>query len=240
MSEIDKFKDKEDFLSTFESLRPDLYFPESWSDEDRAQVAELVRPQRTKTTMFSSIPMKCEGSRCRVADTCPLLKIGKAPVGAPCPIEMAMVQQFMNDYIREMHVDPENLVEVSIVRDIVDQEVQYIRKTKVLAKEDFIQENPVGVDSNGDVILKKELHQAVEYEDRIHKRKSALLKQMAATRAEKAKIGQGNIDTAQSIAATFSKLAELQTANEKLIKAKLGLSERDDYIDAVEAEVIED
>ena len=239
MSEIDKYKDKDNFMSTFESLRPDLYYPESWSDEDKAVVAEMVRPQKTKTTMFASIPMRCEGQRCRVADSCPLLKVNKAPVGMPCPIEMSMVQQFMFDYMAEMHVDPDNLVEVSIIRDIVDQEVQYLRKTKVLAKEDFIQENPVGVDGDGNVILKKELHQAVEYEDRILKRKSALLKQMTATRAEKAKIGQGNIDTAQSLAQTFSKLAELQTAQEKLIRTKLGIQDRDEYIDAVEAEVIE-
>jgi flagellar L-ring protein precursor FlgH len=38
-------------------------------------------------------------------------------------------------------VNPNNLVEVSMVRDLVDQEVQYLRKTKLLAKEHFIQEN---------------------------------------------------------------------------------------------------
>lgn len=237
MANIDKRKDE--FLSTFESLRPDLFYPEAWTETDRSKANEAVRASRTKTNMYSSIPMKCMGSKCYMADTCPLIKINKAPVGMPCPIEMKMVIEIGQAYSREMNVDEESMVETSIVRDLVDQEIQQIRKSKVLAKEDFIIENPVGIDSNGDVILKKELHQAVEYEDRLHKRKRELLKQMAATRAEKAKIGQGNLDTAQTIATAFSKLAELETAQNKLLRAKLGVADRDEYIDAVEAEIIE-
>jgi len=46
--------------------------------------------------------------------------------------------------MHQLDVSPDNLVEVSMVRDLVDQEVQYIRKTKLLAKEHFIQENVIG------------------------------------------------------------------------------------------------
>jgi hypothetical protein len=46
MGEIEKIE-KDSFLEKFESLRPDLFFPEHWSDEDREKLVELVRPQRT-------------------------------------------------------------------------------------------------------------------------------------------------------------------------------------------------
>jgi hypothetical protein len=36
-----------------------------------------------------------------------------------------------------------------MVRDLVDQEVQYLRKTKLLSKEHFIQENIIGIDKDG-------------------------------------------------------------------------------------------
>lgn len=240
MSEIEKLKEKEGFLHTFESLRPDLFFPEGWTEEERSQVAEMVRPSKIKTSMFASIPMTCASRNCPVADTCPLMKINKAPHGSPCPIEMAAVQQFMGDYIEEMRVDPKSMTEVAMVRDLVDQEIQYIRKNKILAKEHFIQENPVGLDPQGNVIVSKQLHQAVDYEDRIHKRKREILKQMNATREAKSKIGQGNLDTAQSLAAAFAKLSELDRVEEAELNKRLGLIPRDEYIEAVEAEIIED
>jgi len=74
MADIQKFNDKEQFLKSFESLRPDLFFPENWTDEERTKAVELIRPQKTRSTMFSSIPMNCETIKCILAATCPLLK----------------------------------------------------------------------------------------------------------------------------------------------------------------------
>lgn len=232
MSNVEKFDDKKDFMKAFESLRPDLFLPESYTDEEKEKVAELVRPQRTKTSMFSSIPMTCEHSKCVFADTCPLLKENLAPKGSPCPIEMSIVSQFTSDYMDQLEVNPENLVEVSMVRDLVDQEVQYIRKTKLLAKEHFIQENVIGVDQDGQPILKKELHLAVELEDKLHKRRKDLRNQLLATREAKAKIGQTQLDTAQTISDILSKVQIIEKEKNKLIQQKTGGLEYDEYIDA--------
>jgi hypothetical protein len=230
MADLEKVS-KEKFLKDFESLRPDLFFPEKWSEEDRQKAVELVRPQKTRTSMFSSIPMNCEGSRCIFADTCPLLKENLAPVSNPCPIEMSIVAQFTSEYMEQLDVVPSNLVEVSMVRDLVDQEVQYIRKTKLLAKEHFIQENIVGVDNEGNPILKKELHLAVELEDRLHKRRKDLRNQLLATREAKAKLGQTQLDTAQAISDIIDKVQSLDLQREKLLKQKLGTFDKDDYIE---------
>ena len=119
MSNVEKYE-KEKFLQGFESLRPDLFLPDSYTDEEKEKVAELVRPQRTKTSMFSSIPMTCETYKCVFADTCPLLKENLAPAGKPCPIEMSIVSQFTSDYMHQLEVNPENLVEVSMVRYLVE------------------------------------------------------------------------------------------------------------------------
>lgn len=233
MSEIEKV-DKNNFLKEFESLRPDLFFPESWSSEDKEKAAELVRPQRTKTSMFSSIPMNCEGSKCTFANTCPLLKENLAPVGNPCPIEMSIVAEFTAEYMDQLDVQPDNLVEVSMIRDLVDQEVQYIRKTKLLAKEDFIQENVIGVDQDGQPIMKKELHLAVDLEDKLHKRRKDLRNQLLATREAKAKVGQAQLDSAQAISDIVYKVKEIELQREKLLKQKLGIYDQDDYIEVHE------
>lgn len=217
-------------MKQFESLRPDLFFPESWSDDEKKRAVELVRPQKTRTSMFSSIPMNCEATKCTFADTCPLLKENLAPKGNPCPIEMSIVAQFTAEYMEQLDVQSDNLVEVSMIRDLVDQEVQYIRKTKLLAKEHFIQENIIGIDHQGQPIIKKELHLAVELEDRLHKRRKDLRNQLLATREAKAKIGQTQLDTAQAISDIIHKVQNIEIEREKLIKKKLGTYDKDDYI----------
>lgn len=230
MSELEKLN-KDKFLKEFENVRPDLFFPDTWSVEEREKAVELIRPQKTRNLMFSSIPMNCEGIKCVFASTCPLLKENLAPVSNPCPIEMSIVSQFMEEYIQQLDVHPDNLVEISMVRDLVDQEVQYIRKTKLLAKENFIQENIVGVDDSGRPILKKELHLAVELEDRLHKRRKDLRNQLLATREAKAKVGQTQLDTAQAISDIISKVQNIELQKDKLLKQKLGIADRDEYIE---------
>jgi hypothetical protein len=231
MSNIEKSENKNSFMKQFESLRPDLFFPESWTQEDKDKAIELVRPQKTRNAMFSSIPMNCEAEKCIFASTCPLIKERLAPRGNPCPIEMAMVSQFTGEYLEQLDVNPNNLVEVSMVRDLVDQEVQYMRKTKLLAKEHFIQENVIGVDQDGQPILKKELHLAVELEDKLHKRRKDLRNQLLATREAKAKVGQVQLDTAQAISDIINKVQAIETQREKLLKQKLGTIEIDEYIE---------
>jgi hypothetical protein len=225
-------KSKEFFMQELEFLRPDLFFPENWSEEEKKAAIEEIRPQKTRTAMFTSIPMSCKAEKCPFADTCPLMKINLAPKAKPCPLEMAIVSQFTQEYMEELDVHPENLVEVSMVRDLVDQEVQYMRKTKLLAKEHFIQENVIGVDSNGTPILKKELHLAVELEDKLHRRRRDLRNQLLATREAKAKAGQAQIDSAQAISDIVSKIRGIELQKEKMLKKKLGTYELDEYIEA--------
>jgi hypothetical protein len=237
MSEIEK-RDKMSFMKEFESIRPDLFFPEHWTNDQIDQAVEIIKPQKTRSTMFSSIPMNCEAERCLFASTCPLLKESLAPRGKPCPIEMSIVSQFTAEYLEQLEVNPNNLVEVSMVRDLVDQEVQYLRKTKLLAKEHFVQENIIGVDSDGNPIMKKELHLAVELEDKLHKRRKDLRNQLLATREAKAKVGQVQLDTAQAISDIIGRVQSIESQREKLIKQKLGTTEIDDYI--IDSEVIDE
>ena len=115
---------------------------------------------------------------------------------------------------------------------MVDQEVQYLRKTKLLAKEHFIQENIIGIDESGEPILRKELHLAVELEDKLHKRRKDLRNQLLATREAKAKAGQMQIDSAQAISDILYKVQAIEIQKEKLLKQKLGTYELDEYIEA--------
>ena len=245
MSEIEK-NDKDTFLQHFEEMRPDLFLREIYErSEDAELAAESLRPSKTRSSMFSSIPMKCKGKDCPFSDTCPLFQKKIAPTGKPCPIELTLVSDFMQNIMYDLNVDPTNLVEVSMVRDLVDQEIQHVRKSKLIAKEELIQENIIGLDSENRPVIKKELHLAVELEDKILKRKKDVRNQLLASREAKAKAGQGNLDTAQVISKIFQDIRETDLMREQAVRDKLGFYQ-DDYIashdskEIIEAEIIED
>jgi hypothetical protein len=90
--------------------------------------------------------------------------------------------------------------------------------------------------------MKKELHLAVELEDKLHKRRKDLRNQLLATREAKAKIGQTQLDTAQAISDIMYKVKDIEKEREKLIRKKTGQFEIDEYIEAdvvLDAEIIE-
>jgi hypothetical protein len=178
---------------------------------------------------------------CPVAKTCPLLQKNLAPIGRPCPIEMAMVRQFFIDYVEELGVDTDRMVEVSMIRSLVDQEIQYLRTSKILSLDHFIQENVIGVNpETGEPIMKKELHMAVELQDKIHKRMERLRSQLLATRESRAKAGQIMLDTAQTIANLMDESAKVDQIRDAVIRKKLGKADVDTYIEASEAEIVSD
>lgn len=232
--------EKAAFMDTMKSLRPDLFYPVEWTDDQRNQVSEMIKPAKVRTALFASIPLRCKGQGgrdCKFKTVCPLFQEGIAPGNnSICPIELATAQQFMTEYIDELGVDPNNLVEVSIVRDMVDQEIQSLRKAWLLSMEDFIQENPIGTDDKGNVVYRKELHLAVELEDKLHRRKRDLRNQLLATREARAKVGQGTLDTAQTLSKILDQVREIDIAKQKKLNARLGFDE--EFADFIDAEVV--
>jgi len=234
--DIEKYdKEKEEFFKELETMRPDLIYSEGWTTAQKNQASDMLRPARTKANMLSAIPLLCAGSECVFAPSCPLLKEGLAPIGKSCPIESAAAMQFFSDYVEELGVDTSRMIEVSLVRDLVDQEIQQMRKTWILSQEHFIQENVAGITADGEVVTKKELHQAVAYEDKIHKRKEKLRNALLATREAKAKAGKGEVDSAAVIANILQDVRKVENAREKALMKELGYG--DQYIE--DAEIVD-
>jgi hypothetical protein len=231
MKEIEIKSAKESFLDEMERAMTNS-LPVSWDEEQKKKSLARTTSHKIKSAAFTAIPMICTGSKCPFKNTCEFYKEGSAPVDNPCPYELGMVATFMADYIDQLNVDPENWVELSQVRDLVDQEIQMIRKSKYLAKEDFIQENVVGVDSDGDPVFKKELHMAVELEDRLHRRRQQLFKQILATREAKVKAGAAQVDSAQGIANVISQYRKFEEDRDLQLKKQLGIVDVDEYVEA--------
>ena len=235
---------KNTWLEEFSQDRPDLFFPESWSDEKKNKAVSTLRSETTRSRIFTSIPIKCKGPDCPFAEVCPLQQENVAPVGERCPIEMSMLKQLTAELISEFRVDEKSLNELAMIRDLVNQEIQHIRVTNILAQDDFMQDVFAGVNERtGEVIFKKELHQAITFEDKILKRKKELRNQFLATREAKSKAGLGQMDSSKVLSELMFDVEQVRLEREKAIREKLGLAEVDEYIrdsEIVDAEVVED
>lgn len=228
---------KEAFMDQIEKMRPDLTFPESWSADTKAKAANLVRPEQARRRLFGVIPMVCKGANCPLSEVCPLVKQNIPPVGSLCPIETSLISELMESYMVELAVNPNSLIEVSMIRDLINQEIQQHRATWLLSIEHFIQENVVGVSSEGEPVKQKQLHLAVELEDKLQKRKKEIRNQLLATREARAKAGQGNIDNAQAISNLLNEYRKIERTKADLLLQKAGVQRVDDYLDA---EIVDD
>ena len=234
---------KNTWLEQFSEDRPDLFFPAAWSEEKKSKAVDTLRSESVRSRIFTSIPMKCKGPDCQLASVCPLQQEGMAPVGERCPIEMSMLKQLTAELVNEFRVDEKSINELAQIRDLVNQEIQHIRATNILAQEDFMQDVFAGLNERtGEVIYKKELHQAINFEDKILKRKKELRNQFLATREAKSKAGMGQIDTSKVVSEMMHDIEQIRIDRERAVREKLGISEVDEYIrdsEIVDAEVVE-
>ncbi len=230
-----EFDSKKDFLERFKNKYKEESLPEAMSTKDKDRILEITNDTNTRQTLFTSIPMVCRGSACDMAKVCPLFQEGIAPVGQRCPIEYGVIETLVSGLMDELGIRPEDTVDLLQLRDLVNQEVQLLRAMNILAQDSVIQENTVGIDSDGDPITQKQLHLATDLEDKLHRRKNIILKQLMASREAKAKVGLDMLDSAQTMANTFHNFKKMKEEADKALKKKLGILDNDDYIEAKEA-----
>ncbi len=229
--EIEK-KKKESFLDGFEERYKEKFLPKSFTEEQKQRVLELTDRENTKVTMMTAIPMVCKAEACEFKKICPLYAENLAPRGERCPIELRMLQHVQGDLMKDLDVDQNSYTEFAMIRDMANQQIQMWRINNVLAFDSFMQENVVGVDQDGEPIMKKELHLGTDYEDKVHKRNNMLRKEMMANREQRAKAGLQALDASTTVANLVDSYAKTVAERNKQIKRDMGIIEKDAYIEA--------
>lgn len=144
----------------------------------------------TKHGLYASIPMLCKADECPYAEVCPLITMDLAPKAERCPLEIARIIQKYEDYTRELHIDTEkgNIIDLTLIKDLIDLDIQITRADNKLAIDgDFIQDNVVGISEHtGEAITTPAIHKAVEYKDKLLKKRHDVLQLLHSTRKDKA------------------------------------------------------
>lgn len=181
----------------------------------------------------SYIPMVCEASECPFAKQCPLQQESIAPKGQLCPVEKALIEYLTVQYAQSLGIDTQNYIEMSMLADLVEVDVYDRRTSADLSLKGFFDEQAVGVDKMGNIVLRKEEAVAMAVKTKLKKRKDDLRRMFMSTREVKAKYKlKDTKDFSQMLAA-------LRDANEEA-KGKLPPAEERPALDVTEdSEVIE-
>src|SRR3990167_3240916 len=120
------------------------------TEQTQGMVYEVLEKSQDSSFLFSSLPMVCKNNFCSMKNVCYLYKEGRAPEGSRCPVEVGLIIRLFDAYMKDLNVDPTNIVETSLVRDLVNVEIKLMRAAGKYAEEgDFEKDIIVGIGDDG-------------------------------------------------------------------------------------------
>jgi hypothetical protein len=167
----------------------EVELPRAWGLSDKGLEAIKIASamNQTKHGLYASIPMLCKAEKCPYAAVCPLVQMGKAPEGERCPMEIAMILKKYEEYSDEFGIDERNVVDMGLVKDLIDYDIQVFRaENKIAVQGDFVEDVVITVTEGGEAITAPQLSKATEYKDKIMTKRFKILELMNSTRKDKA------------------------------------------------------
>lgn len=164
--------------------------PSAWgsSAKSKRAIEKSIKQSSVKHGLYASIPMVCRGERCAYKETCPLFIEQEHPEGERCPIEISQILTKFEQYTQELNIeDFSNIIDMTLIKDLIDLDVQLTRADNRLAIDgDFIQDVVITVTEDGDEITNPAIHKAVEYKEKLLKKRHDVLQLLNSTRKDKA------------------------------------------------------
>jgi len=163
-------------------------YPEELRDKiliepDKVRLIERHLDDSRTFGLKQRLPMVCQGPECPFASICVYEKAGIAPVGYGCPEEKIVIDQLVPALVRDLQVDPEDVVELDMIAEYIDAELQEMRAQKELAIRGQIEESVSTVDpATGVAYYEKKESPSLSVKERAQRRKEALRKSFLATR----------------------------------------------------------
>jgi hypothetical protein len=158
------------------------------SDKSKEAIERYGKLHRTKHGLFANIPMVCKANECPYNGTCPAILEDMAPEGERCPIEISMIQKLFEDYTTELQIDASQIVNLSLVKNLIEAEITIARCDALLAMDpNIIQKVAVSITPQGKVVEKPEAHTALGIREKAIAAKNTALQLLNSTPKDKAK-----------------------------------------------------
>jgi hypothetical protein len=191
-------------------------------DQNRLQqVNNISRVYFTKHGMFASIPILCRDKDCAYKDVC-MVDPSQRIIGTRCPMEIAALVTRFNQWCQHFDIDisgdtidSKDLVDATLIKDLVNIEIQILRaENKIALSGDFMGETLLEVDKKCNAYYGTIITPESEFLMTLQDKKMKILNQLNATRKDKAadKRRESASDEAVRI---FQQMQELQKQHNK-------------------------
>ena len=148
---------------------------------------------KIKHGMFASVPIVCKGDQCPYKDVCrinPAFRI----VGQRCPQEAGAILARYEQWCRHFKiafegdmVSDNDLVDASLIRDLVENEIQLLRaENKIAISGDFVKQTITNIDQRGNVYYEDAVTPEAQYKLQLQDKRYKLLNLLNSTRKDKA------------------------------------------------------
>lgn len=184
------------------------------------EIGNMNRVYSSKHGMFASVPIICRGNDCAYKDVC-MVSPAQRVVGHRCPMEIAAVlsryEQWCAHFdinIVQDAIDSKDLVDATLIKDLVNIEVQILRaENKIALNGDFMADTLLDIDKKCQPYFGKIVSAETEFLMTLQDKKIKILNQLNATRKDKAadKRKESASDTAIKI---FQQVKELEKAQQ--------------------------
>lgn len=162
----------------------------------------------TKHGLYANIPIVCKADCCPYKTSCKLLDYGLAPIGEPCPTEVAQIEKRYLAYSEDFELDDANFTDNVIVNEIVQTDVMLERCKQLIQIEALpIQDVVVSISEDGTPITAPQVSKTIELNERLSRKRNELLSLMKATRKDKKEDAISSVSIADVLAEALAKEA---------------------------------
>ena len=209
------------------------------------EIGNMNRIYSSKHGLFASVPIICKGPDCAYKDVC-MVSQAQRIVGQRCPMEIAAILSRYEQWCMHFEInttddmiDPKDLVDATLIKDLVNIEVQILRaENKIALNGDFMADTLLDIDKKCKPYFGKIVAPETEFLMTWQDKKIKILNQLNATRKDKAadKRKESASDAAIEI---FQKVKELERKQQVINISDLNFDESGEVIKEVETSEIE-
>lgn len=186
---------------------------------DPTSAKNVVNISAIYTTPYGicrSVPIICRKDDCPYADVC-MVPANERIKGKRCPMEIATIVSRFSQWCEHFEInivddtiDPKDMVDATLIKDLVAIEVQQIRaENKMAMNGDFVAETLLDIDRKCQAYYGEAISKEAEYLIMLQQRKDKILSQLNATRKDKAANKNDNSPSDEAMK-IFTKLKNLE------------------------------
>lgn len=209
------------------------------------EISNMNRVYASKHGMFASVPIICRGQDCAYKDVC-MVSQQQRVVGQRCPMEIAAILSRYEQWCMHFEIDtsqniidPADLVDATLIKDLVNIEVQMMRaENKVALNGDFMATTLLDIDKKCNPYFGSIVSPEVEFLQTLQDKKIKILNQLNATRKDKAS-DKSKANGSEAAIKIFQQVQSMvRGQNSNINVTELEFDESGEIIDASEVETL--